>query len=87
MAYKYKVGHKFSLFTKNNLYEGKIIKIASLDECECDFHYSESNYVVEFDINNKPISTYNILESNNGIIKYTYIMNENDMDKTWTIDF
>ena len=86
MDYKYKVGHKFARHVQNTAVKGQIIKIAAVDECGCDFHYSENNYIVKFEIDNKPMATYNIHEDNNGIIKYTYIMNEGDMDKTQAIN-
>jgi hypothetical protein len=75
MSYKYNVGYTFTIEKDNTKYEGKIIKIASMDEFGCDFYYSEKNYVVEFKNINKPIATYNIFR--NG--EYKYIMNERDI--------
>ena len=81
MSYKYKIGDHFKIKKNGKEYHGTIIKIASLDEFACDFHYSEKNYVVEFNndtelVKNELIATYNIFR--NG--QYNYIMNENDID-------
>ena len=52
------------------------------DEFGGDFYFAENNYVVEFDVNNIPLATYNFIESidtNNKSIKYNYVMNESDI--------
>lgn len=82
---KYNIGHKFVVISDGNHINGEIIKNAALDEFGCDFHYSEINYVVKFDIDDKPIATYNILRDCNDKLRYNYIMTESDLDKLTSI--
>ena len=51
MVYKYAIGHLFTISVNTNKYIGKIIKIADIDEFGGDFHYTEKNYVVQFNDN------------------------------------
>jgi hypothetical protein len=79
MIYKYAVGHLFTISVNTKKYIGKIIKIADIDEFGGDFHYEEKNYVVQFNVNNIQLATYNIMK-NTDPIEYDYIMNEEYID-------
>ena len=80
MSYKYKIGDYFKIIKNGNVYNGKIIKIAEIDEFGADFYYDEKNYVVKFykdnkEINNEAIASYNFLRNNT----YEYLMTENEI--------
>ena len=83
MKNEYNIGYKFVVVSDGTIINGEIIKKAEMDEFGCDFHYSERNYVVKFDIDDKPIATYNILRNcdpNRPAMRYNYIMTESDLD-------
>lgn len=79
-THKYPINYQFKISKNDKIYKGTIIKYASIDEFGGDFYFAENNYVVEFDVNNIPLATYNFIESvNNKSIKYNYVMNESDI--------
>jgi hypothetical protein len=74
--YKYKEGDKFTIIYNNITYYGTIIKIADLNEFGADFYFDEKNYVVNFNIDNLPIATYNF---SNKDCTFKYVMTESDI--------
>ena len=79
MTYKYNVGYLFTISVNSKNYIGKIIKIADIDEFGGDFHYTEKNYIVQFNVNNIQLATYNMIRNMNPI-EYDYVMNEEYID-------
>lgn len=79
MNHKYNIGYSFIITVHSKKYIGKIIKIADIDEFGGDFHYEEKNYVVQFNVNNIQLATYNIIRTIDPL-EYDYIMNEEYID-------
>lgn len=81
-THKYPINYQFKISKNDKIYYGTIIKYASIDEFGGDFYFTENNYVVEFDVNNIALATYNFIntvDTTNKSITYNYVMNEADI--------